>query len=194
MKFAIIFSVASLLLLPLARSADDATAPDELAIYKVLFTGKDTVVLTKPDPKAKPIELAPPDAKQDAEYSAWLKKELPGVEDATIADYRRRVLAPPLLTPNSEVGVKLVFVDQKTLDEIFRDGKDPEAGWTRFRERIHARGLTSVSRVGFNPGRTQALVFMNFSWASLGAEGYTILFERQDGKWTIKGQVMESAS
>jgi len=192
MKQSAIFAIVWITLTLL--HAAEPTDAEELAIYRVLFAGKDSVVLTTPDPKAKAVGLAPPDAKRDAKYAAWLKKNLPGVEDSTIAAYRRCIFGSPLLTPKSDVGVKLVFIDQKTLDDIFRVGKDPEAGWTRFRERIHASGLTTVSRVGFNPDQTQALVFMDYAWASLGAEGFTILLEKHDGKWTIKGQVMESAS
>jgi hypothetical protein len=195
MKATFSLCAASLLILASTGCAETPAEADEMAIYKTLFTGKDMVVLAKPDPQAKPPDLSPPDAKRDSEYTAWLKKKLPGVQFATISDYRRCQLASPLLTPGSDLGVKLVFVEQKVLDDIFRDTKHPDDGWARFRERFHAHSLTHISRVSFNTHRTQALVFLFEAWASVGAEGWTILLEKTyDGKWIVKGQVMEVAS
>lgn len=175
--------------------------PDELAIYRILFSGiAGPVVLAKPDPKAKPGQ---PDAEEPADYPAWLKKQLPGVDETTIADFLRSYTAPALLNSKSDVGVKLVFVDKSTLDGFWRktDVDDArknltlddyrehpgESPWARFLKRFSAHDFVQVSRVGFNPTRTQALV----SWfAGSDDEVLAIWLEKQNGKWTIKDSVL----
>jgi hypothetical protein len=60
----------------------------------------------------------------------------------------------------------------------------------RFQKRFAAKDFVCVSRVGFNPGRTQALV----DWFnSSDEEVETILLEKQNGKWVIINSVLDAA-
>lgn len=196
------FLQPTLLLLLLARAGMAQVAdPDELAIYRILFSGiVGPVVLAKPDPAAKPKQ---PDAEEQAEYPDSLKKQLPGLQEATIAAFIHCRSFPALLNSKSDVGVKLIFVDKSTLDGFWRKTdvddarrnltlddyrKHPEESpWARFEKRFSARDFVQVSRVGFNTTRTQALV----SWyAGSDEEVLTIWLEKQNGKWIVKDSVL----
>ncbi len=130
----------------------EATADgDELDVYKVLLVGLKTVVLAKRDTPDHPREV-------DARVATFLQQRLPGVKDTTIADYRHRGVETCLLTSRSDVGPKLVVIDEKTRKAVFQKSKDAGTISPPFREFLQAQGYTELSRVGFDPERSQALV------------------------------------
>jgi len=197
-KLTLLLPFLLILLLPQVGKSDVAS-PDELEVYRVLFKGRGTLVLARPGSKTKQDGH---DAKEQDKYNVWLRKMLPEADETTIADYARCYNAPALLNAKSDVGVRLVFVEKKILDDFWTHiafgnstlddyRKHPEkAPSAKFRERFSGGDFVKVSRVGFNTGRTQALVFW---YLSSNEESFTILLEKQEGKWIIKNSALESA-
>ena len=200
MKRTLIIAVFALLVLANAKEADTVAVADELAVYQALFSGRQAVAVIRPDVKVQAGKI-PLDSKEQPGYIAYLKEQLPGAETATIDAYLHSRIAPALLAPASDIGVKLEFVGQKDLDAIFRHPKivkDTRHGYrimlesvsdaemAVFKKRFSADGLTAVSRVGFNADKTQALVHVWENW-----QAWTYLLEKVDGKWVIKDKVME---
>jgi len=174
--------------LSLSFAAEDS---DTLGVYKVLFQNRSRVVLPVPE-KHNPEELDP-----DSGYKALFKNRFPEVQDETIDNYQASFLEPDQLTSKSDIGSELIFVNKKTLNEIFfkkPTDDNPDAGWRRFKERFSCERLSSVSNIGFNKARDQALVFRNESYGSLGAEGVAYFLVKKDGKWIIKGSFVLSIS
>ena len=193
MKFAFCLLLLAVVHVAKGESAD----PEELAIYRVLFSGTDAVVMEKSEAPAKGASVDKPDVQYQIEFSAFLKRQFPSAEDATIKAYVQHPPGAALLTPKSDVGAKLVFIDGKTMGEIFKGGKDLNginAEWADFKRRYPAGGFTFVSRVSFNPEKTQALVFIETSFGSTGMDGYTVFLRKQNGKWIEVGREEDVAS
>ncbi|HWB59349.1 MAG TPA: hypothetical protein VG733_07645 [Chthoniobacteraceae bacterium] len=175
-----------------ALAADTAPDADELDVYRVLFSNanRETIAIVKPDPNANPYG-APVTVAQGKEYVEFLKKELKGVEDATVDDFLPKWTHVPMLTPQSKVGVKLVILEQKEVNQIKSENTHSKEDWhiaemrveQAFQKRFSVDGLTSISCIGFNADRTQALVYMGTNGVG---EGIVYLLERTGYKWVVK--------
>ena len=169
-----------------AKAADGVPDADEIAIYRAVFHGRQAIAMLP-----KPAH----DASSSAELARVLKENLSGVETATIDNFSAAIRETPALTPRSDIGVKLVFVEQKDVDQFFLH-KNPKEDWQiaemraeqQFCKHYSVDALVSVSRVGFNPGRTQALVRVEeFS------DGTIYLLEKVRGRWVVKSHVAENS-
>jgi hypothetical protein len=81
-------------------------------------------------------------------------------------------------------GVRIITDEE--MSELFRK-KD---GWDRFRQKYpFAGGIKGFSRVGFDPARTQAVVFVGHQADYRMGVGYWIYLEKSasSGKWIISG-------
>lgn len=81
-----------------------------------------------------------------------------------------------------------IFLTKSEVESIFKRGtrvsemEEWEAFYKKFPE-IYT--IASVSRVGFNSERNQALVYLEFWCRSLCGEGNYIFLNKQDGKWKV---------
>ena len=61
-----------------------------------------------------------------------------------------------------------------------------ERQWDNFRRRYpSSHGLTTISRVGFNAGRTQALVYRGDRFGGKAGVGNYLLLVKKDGAWAV---------
>jgi hypothetical protein len=93
-----------------------------------------TIVLRTPDSKAKPVPSYSPSAAELAEAHALFKRRFPEADDATISYFLDHKSHSASLTPKSNVGVKLVFLEPATFDAIYDSGTD--SAWPPFRKRF----------------------------------------------------------
>ncbi len=112
---------------------------------------------------------------------AYLRGNLVGLGEETLADFlaknRERHPVEPYLDPEG----RMVCLDDEAFHHVFRDGE----GWERFRGQFaDSDGTLRFSRVGFDRGVTQALIYagQQFDW-NVGSGGYR-LFSKHDGSWT----------
>ena len=74
------------------------------------------------------------------------------------------------------------------MGDIFDDSVN---GWEEFYRRYpDSPGITTLSRVGFNRERTEALVYMGAQLHYLAGAGNLYRLEKQDGVWKIVEKVM----
>ena len=74
---------------------------------------------------------------------------------------------------------ELVYSDQ--IKAIFENGGD---GWQNFNERFpDSGGLIEFSAVGFNAGKTVAVVYMGHQCGSLCGGGTQHILQKKDGQW-----------
>jgi hypothetical protein len=188
MKLTFYTALALVLLLAQSVRAEVANS-DELAIYRDLFSGMKTVVLEKPDPKAKPSPDYSYNAAELAEAHALFKKRFPQVDDATISYFLNHKLHQALLTPKSDVGVKLIFLEPTTFEAICESTTD--SCWMPFRKQFPGATIVSTCRFRFNASKTQALV--SIFW-SLDGDPREFLLEKRDGKWIVESSSLESGA
>ena len=177
-----------LVLLAQAGRAEIADS-DEIAIYRVLFAGMRTVVFEKPDPKARPSSDYSPTAAELAESHSLFKRRFPQADDATISYFLEQKPHPALLTPKSNVGVKLLFLKQARFAAICTSGTD--SMWTPFRKPLPEATIVSSCTFRFNAARTQALA--NIFW-SLDGDPREFLLEKRNGNWIVENSSLESGA
>src|SRR5262249_16099086 len=112
-------------------------------------------------------------------------KELAPLTTETVKDYNDRNKSQSELHDSFDVTGKVLLVDKQEIDEIFHD-QDLGGGWEGFYKRFpDSGGFITLSRVGFNPEQSQALVLVSHYCGGLCASGTYILLQKEDGKWKI---------
>lgn len=100
----------------------------------------------------------------------WFLQGLPGAEPATLADFERRLddrRSLRGLLPRARVW----------LVERNRTG-EPE-------HPLALAPLNAFSHIGFNAGRTQAIVYMSYVCGGMCGDGHYVLLERTGRRWRI---------
>ncbi|HNT73939.1 MAG TPA: hypothetical protein PKH77_02850 [Anaerolineae bacterium] len=83
-----------------------------------------------------------------------------------------------------ELNIPVVLIDREEICQILQG-----VNWNNFRGRYpHSGGLKEFSRVAFNVGKTQALVYVGNTSDSLIGIGQFFLLGKDGEKWTVLGQ------
>jgi hypothetical protein len=118
----------------------------------------------------------------------FVRGGLPVLSPDTWQDFMDRNQQRYLLTGPFDIGVEVTFLSEEEWKEMFRDHQ----GWDRFYERFpHAPGIVTLSRVGFNATRDQALVYVGNQRNQRIGAGYYVLLTLRDGEWTLEQDIME---
>ena len=122
----------------------------------------------------------------DERMLSYLRENLGGLEEETLADFLAKNREQHPIEPDLNPGGRLLCVGDEEFEQIFRDGD----GWARFRREFPGSdGTLRFSRVGLNPGTTQAILYagQQFDW-NVGSGGFW-LYSQLDGEWTEVGRV-----
>jgi hypothetical protein len=83
------------------------------------------------------------------------------------------------------LSVKHVLISEEEIAKIMKAGE-----WELFYQKYpKSQGLISLSRVGFDAGRTQALVYFGNPTSATSGKGGYLLLEKRAGTWTIKRDI-----
>jgi hypothetical protein len=128
------------------------------------------------------LETSPPVFKFD--YQGLLKN-MPSLELETFNDFAEKVVIRDTLQNLFNSRKKIILITQKEIKEIFSSQNDD--GWINFYNKYgKTQGITSLSKVGFNKSKTQALVSdWTQSWM-LSGSGYYSMYELKRGRWILK--------
>jgi hypothetical protein len=111
----------------------------------------------------------------------YVKQELPSLSEVTVNDYREKNREPSQLKDSFNLKIKHVLVSQEEIEQAFKDG-----GWKGFyRKYPESGGYIGFSRVGFNPGMTQALVYFEHSCDLLCGSGLYVLLSKDSEGWKV---------
>jgi hypothetical protein len=105
------------------------------------------------------------------------KGRMPRLSDETLQQY--------LSVNRTRVPLQVISCPGKTCVLI---SCEKMADWERMFP--DAAGVVTVSRVGFNRAGTQALAYWSVYLAPLAASGSVILLEKEDGRWTVRQNLM----
>jgi len=183
------------------RSKPRATGADardpEYAIYSLLIDNAQSIFQTgclRPGYEIVVIEDRTNRSALDvlagegkSERDQYVRKNLPGLSpqtiDAFVARNRRRYPLRNLFTAR----VKCVLISEAEMRAIFDRGK----WWPEFyRKYPKSQGILTLSRVGFNAAKDQALVCVGDQSEGRAGAGYGILLARRKGAWGIQSKVM----
>ncbi len=117
------------------------------------------------------------------ELLANVPNQLPSLSKATFDDFlannKSRVLLKDLFT----LPVKRVFISDEELNTIFKDKLYWEAFYKKY---PNSQGVMTLSNVGFDAQKKQALVYVSNSRGSLDAVGIYAVLEKQNDVWRVK--------
>lgn len=179
---------------PARPAAPAALGPEEYAVYRALLaqTGR----------AARPLVIEARTESGDASLAVEVLRRAPpneraSVDPATLRDFEDRAAEPPVplalagLREDQDAGAPIVLFDDAARRALDAGGSNPEAFWRAFHARYPSvGGLLTLSRVGFNAARTQALVS---AWEWCGGRcgrGALFLLERRAGAWVLVRQLV----
>lgn len=111
--------------------------------------------------------------------------KLPTLQKATFSDFRDRNRQPHRLDETINLSIKYVLISKEEENELlYRAGG---GSWLSFYKKYpKSQGITTLSGVGFNPERDQALVYVGNRSGPKTGTGYYVLLARENGNWVIK--------
>jgi hypothetical protein len=118
-----------------------------------------------------------------------LKQALPEASNAVIADLLASSNKPIPVSPVSGLphGAQITIATAEQLDRIFQS-LSPSLSTHRFRREFpEATNLVRLSRVGFDPGSDQAIVYLMAKCGALCGSGNVILLQRSNDGWVRTG-------
>lgn len=115
---------------------------------------------------------------------SYVYSQMPALDSETINDFVAKNLQTYPLEKFINQRAAYQFIPETELINLFKYG---EEGWKRLRSRYpDADGVLSLSRVGFNITKGQALVCIANQWDRLTGVGLYVLLEKQkDSSWAI---------
>jgi hypothetical protein len=122
----------------------------------------------------------------EARTISYLNDNFEGLDEETLEDYLAKNREQHPVEPDLNPGGRLVCVEDREFEHIFRDGE----GWERFRRTFpESDGTLRFSRVGLNREVTQAMLYagQQFDWR-VGSGGFW-LFSKIDGAWVESGRL-----
>ncbi len=168
---------------PVATAVLDRES-EEYKIYSVLIRDKFlkqaiTTVVVKDETGIHPL---------GKNYDlGYIKRGLTGTTQELIDDFAMQNREPFPLKDRFDVNATIILFDKEKQQQIFIDGK----GWERFYEIYpNSQGIATFSKVGFNRQGDQALVYYGNQEHWLAGTGYFVLFEKKNGEWSIKSELM----
>jgi hypothetical protein len=153
------------------------------ALLKDMFIGKET----------KQIVIEKYTAVRDysnSEPDTFLEQLSPLTKETT-SDYKERNKQSVELSDKFDLKVKLNFLSKDELDKIFEKRGEKYDGWEAFRKKYQGAGeIITLSRVGFSPDKSHALLFLGYQCGWLCGQGNYILLMKKDGEWKVEKKSM----
>lgn len=176
-------------------SAQAAPTADEYGVYSALFTTKgydrqeaQMVIrdMTAIDELFPEHHFDPKDPEPSIQY---LRKFLPELASETALDFFTKNQTSWTLKREFKLKAEVILVDSYEIDRMFN--RDLEEGWKLFHTKYRsASSIDTLSRVGFNKEKTQAIIYYGYVCGPLCGQGQYILLMKTDNKWTVAKEHM----
>jgi hypothetical protein len=165
--------------------APDQVSQAEQAVYAFLlstmYQHKGYVIMAETATSASGVD-------NTAQTLDYVLQNLHALAPGTLDSFRSRNASSQTLRPDMQLGGPYTLLSQAAKNRIFSQN---QSGWDIFYNHYpQAPGITTFSRVGFNAGLDQALVYMGTQSNWLVGSGYYILLKKNNGTWSIDQQVM----
>jgi len=179
---------------PPAKANQCVLTNEDYAVYSALLLdrGKPEDPEERWDDKPDLVLLDSTDTGEDGKSLMWgfrsASKQAPS--DATVDNFNARRQSLCQLQPQFEPTVAYHFFTQKERDSLFKK-KGIARGWREFYKKYpHSSGYWSLSPVGYDPERLEALVYVGHHCGGLCGTGHLVLLAKEDGRWNVKNRVM----
>jgi hypothetical protein len=107
-----------------------------------------------------------------------------GASADTVRDFIESNSTPQRLTCEFKVKVQCILLNAQELHDIGQEG-----GWNRFLSKYPGQSVITLSRVGFNTSKDEALVYTGSQSGGRTGKGYYVLLVRTGNVWKTKRKV-----
>jgi|GEM_PF-4898168 len=168
----------------------DSIESDQYAVYSVLlkelFINENVklLVIQKQTsycavPECKPLLAL-------EERIADMRKRFSPAQEETLRNYESKNASPSVLTSNFDLPVKYILLDESELKKDKYGDRTNSFYDMNFRG---ASGMITLSSVGFNGDRTEAIVKAELIFCPLCSHGNTVLLKKRFGMWTVENNL-----
>jgi hypothetical protein len=120
---------------------------------------------------------------ESSNFFAELKKSSQELQPETANDLQVKSNEVTNLERKFDIKIKYVLVSDEEIEGFFKSGVD---GWKTFYQKYpNSNGFLTLSRVGFNADRTQALVYKGWHCGGLCGSGSYFLLRKKKGGWVV---------
>jgi hypothetical protein len=155
-------------------------AADSAAVYAVVLSD-----LPRDAPRWEPVRLveaAPAQAtymgrgdSDDPGDFGWLLRDLPGAERGSVAGFRDRL--------NDRTSLRGLLPRSRVWLVQPQGNSEPDSP-------LELAARHTFSHIGFNPERTQAIVYATYTCGSMCGSGHYVLLQRTGRRWRIVSTTM----
>jgi len=117
-----------------------------------------------------------------------LGQDSPAIDLAAEANFQNRNLQKYPLQDHLNLASKLILISSEDFKKIIGPGLNADSFYAAF---PNAQGFLTLSRVGFNPARTQAIVYTAEWKGPLNGTGYLYFLVKSTNLWTIKTKILD---
>jgi hypothetical protein len=104
-------------------------------------------------------------------------------------DYQLKNKHPVALPSPCPFAPECTIMDIVRLTGMVMNKDKNDKGWDRFFERYpNAPGIFVVSRIGFNPDHSEAILYVGKSCGTLCGDGIYVWLVKRDGVWVVQGR------
>lgn len=162
--------------------AQSEVSAEEYAVYSAFVTE----AYLKPKTELAVIASTTSAGRGWDEMADLFLNRLPSLSRATLDDFVARNDGERRLSRSFTLKAKYVLVEYGVIEKLFGTPVLEEA-WKTFYERYPAsNGYVVLSRVGFNPAKDQALVYVAWMCNERCGEGKVVLLSKREGRWKIE--------
>ena len=120
------------------------------------------------------------------ELDIWKLKELEPFSQDTVADFKERNKEAMRLKRSFRLAIAYRIVNYQKIEKLFAPMMLDEE-WKTFDQWYpKSNGYITLSRVGFNRNRTEALVNTSWMRGERTGEGHYFLLSKKDGEWCVE--------
>jgi len=157
---------------------------EELAVYASLLEGYAAELIVITDKTGLDIVSGEEELDETLDY---VKQGMPELEQETIDDFKNKNKESYSLKEDMDIGVDYLLISEEEIENIFQSA----TGWDDFYEKYpNSQGTMTLSKVGFNSEKDQALVYVGNQSHWLAGAGYYVLLVKENGDWIVKESIM----
>lgn len=155
---------------------------DEYLIYSTVLralTNHDKMIVMRESTLARPLN--------DFEIQKVKSETRQPLTAEMLEDFQRKnARLWKLSSKRLKLGNNVHLLDDKSYQEMRKKGQF----WSQFAERFPAADtLVSISRVGFDAKKGEAIIYLDTAKGNLAGEGVVLRLVKRDGEWKVKFRV-----
>ena len=166
---------------------DDGITSDEYAVYSVLIQSMYVKESVKTVVVSKQTQFYKIRWQKPEDYRKSVLDELRPISEETIEDFEKKNEKEGELARHLNLTITYVLLGKKG------STKTPEEytkQWEEFYQKYpNSPGIISLSRVGFNSHKDQAIVYIANSCGDLCGKGYYVLLMKSEQGWKVQKEM-----